>query len=106
MIERYRVARGVVKYKGSVFLAGDIMPAEFTERDRTSSIYPRRYERVDEVPELNVHKSPPLTSPDTLPAVFAQEKKPEPPVVKASIVATPKVAVAKPTGVKPTGVKP
>lgn len=39
---RYEVVRGYVKYQGTVYYAGTLLPRHFTERDRHRLIHPSR----------------------------------------------------------------
>jgi hypothetical protein len=44
---RYKVARGWVKFKKQVYREGQLLPLEFTERDKHRSVYSRRIEQVE-----------------------------------------------------------
>lgn len=39
---RFVVTRQYVKYKGKMYKKGELLPPEFTERDRCRNIYPSR----------------------------------------------------------------
>lgn len=47
MAIRYKVTRGYVRFGKKVFFAGELMPPEFTERDKMRNIYSRRLVRVE-----------------------------------------------------------
>lgn len=47
---RYQVTKGVMKYKRRPYVAGDLLPVEFSEKDRHRSTFPRRIVAV-EVPD-------------------------------------------------------
>ena len=47
---RFKVERGLVKYKGKVYYQGDLLPVNFTEREKARQVYSRRLIQV-EVPD-------------------------------------------------------
>lgn len=49
-MRRYVVERGPIKWKGTMYETGDIMPATFTDRAMMAHIYSRRF-KLTEVPE-------------------------------------------------------
>ncbi len=92
MAERWKVVRGSVKHKGTLYFVGDLLPEDFTDRDRARHIYSRRMEKVE------VEEAPIVDVTSTTPPVIDVQAKVEPPkVIK------PKGAQASPT--TPTGTK-
>jgi hypothetical protein len=47
MAERYQVERGSVLHRKVVYKQGDLMPADFTERDKARNVFSRRLIKVD-----------------------------------------------------------
>lgn len=45
--QRWKVVRGTVKYKGTLYVMGDFLPENFSDRDRARHIYSRRMELCD-----------------------------------------------------------
>lgn len=50
-MQRFIVIRQYIKYKGVLYKKGELLPPEFTERDRCRNIYPSRI-GTTEVPDL------------------------------------------------------
>lgn len=50
MATRFKVARKWVKWKGRVYYEGELMPPNFTEKDKYRNIYSRRLIKV-EIPD-------------------------------------------------------
>lgn len=49
-MQRFIVTRQYIKYKGTLYKKGELLPPEFTERDRCRNIYPSRIGTI-EVPD-------------------------------------------------------
>ena len=49
-MQRFIVTRQYIKYKGTLYKRGELLPPEFTERDRCRNIYPSRI-GTTEVPD-------------------------------------------------------
>lgn len=49
-MQRFIVTRQYIKYKGTLYKKGELLPPEFTERDRCRNIYPSRI-GTTEVPD-------------------------------------------------------
>ena len=113
MALRFKVARLWVVHKRQRFNEGDLLPEEFTERDRVRNIYARRIEQVevpdeelnptpdqDQIPPEDINPTPPVVNtPPQVPTTPAEVK---PTVVKTTGAATPAV---KATPAKPTANK-
>lgn len=50
-MQRFIVTRQYIKYKGTLYKKGELLPPEFTERDRCRNIYPSRI-GTTEVPDV------------------------------------------------------
>ena len=68
---RYRVTRQWVKHKGKMYLVGELLPVEFSEREKFRNIYSSRIASVDvpdeelavegiEIPGIPVQDAPPI----------------------------------------------
>jgi hypothetical protein len=91
---RYRVLHSYVKYQGIVYNSGDLLPEEFTARDRGRNIYSRRLVPV-EIPNEPI-------------AISTPEITKKPPIVTqvvAPITEQPKTKAPAQPHVKPTGTK-
>jgi len=65
MATRFKVARKWVKWKGRVYYEGELMPPNFTEKDKYRNIYSRRLIKVeipDEPTPLSINDEPTLLS--------------------------------------------
>lgn len=73
MAERYQVVRGQIKWKGTLYFTGDLLPENFTDKDRARHMYSRRIELVEikeqpkEVPPVKTPKGTPASSETTPP---------------------------------------
>jgi len=47
MPQRYQVARKYVRHKGKIYSEGDLLPENFTERDRMRNLYSRRLTLIE-----------------------------------------------------------
>jgi len=110
MAARYIVTRLRVVHKRKMYCEGDLLPVEFTERDRARNIYTRRIGLVD-VPDVSdvsdVPDEPKDTSTDSAstiidPPVVSTPQVIDPPADKPVTVPT-TIAENKPSVVKPTG---
>ncbi len=66
-MQRFIVTRQYVKYKGVLYKKGELLPPDFTERDRCRNIYPSRI-GTTEVSESRVEE-PPTAVPTSVPNV-------------------------------------
>lgn len=63
-MQRFIVTRQYIKYKGTLYKKGELLPPEFTERDRCRNIYPSRIgttevpDREEKAEEVDVPKTP------------------------------------------------
>ena len=58
-MRRFIVTRQYVKFKGKLYNKGELLPPEFTERDRCRNIYPSRIGTV-EIEEKTEENSAPM----------------------------------------------
>lgn len=66
-MQRFIVTRQYIKYKGVLYKKGELLPPDFTERDRCRNIYPSRI-GTTEVPESKAEEQPKAT-PTSIPNV-------------------------------------
>lgn len=68
-MKRFIVTRQYVKFKGKMYRKGELLPPEFTERDRCRNIYPSRIGTTD-VPNIEGDKQEEIIK-TTVPPVSA-----------------------------------
>lgn len=95
MAERFKVVGLWVVHKRQRYVEGDLLPEEFTERDRVRNIYSRRIQKVEIEDVVNDQ-----TQSDT---ITTQVTTPTPPIVNIPPQVPTTVAEVKPSVVKPTG---
>lgn len=105
MALRFKVTRLWVVHRGKRYNEGDLLPVEFTERDRVRNIYTRRIGQV-EVPDEVKDLIPPQEPVDVPEVITPQEPIKEPEVITPPIVNTPPVIPTTPAeGISPSVIK-
>ena len=57
-MQRFIVTRQYIKYKGTLYKRGELLPPEFTERDRCRNIYPSRIGTVEIEEKIEENSAP------------------------------------------------
>ena len=84
---RWQVLKNSIKWKGTCYEAGQLMPASFTDRDRERQVYSRRLIKV-EIPDepLKLEPDAVITPPSEVEVVSEQEVTEVIPEVKEEVV--------------------
>lgn len=103
---RWQVMKGTIKWKGTCYEAGQLMPASFTDRDRERQVYSRRLIRVEISDEPLKLETDVVTTPPNVVDVKPEEVINEVPEIKNEVVIPKEVSesgVPKTSSITPTG---